>query len=334
VRIAGRIETTRLVSRVLEGNLLDDPIDREVIVYLPPSYDQGGRYPIVMVLAGFGGTNRTLVNFDLFRPNVVQIFDRLVVSGASPPALLVLPDAATRFGGSQFLDSPATGRYQTYLADEVLAHVDATYRTIPTREARAVVGKSSGGFGALRLGMDRPDAVAVIASHAGDAAFEVSLRPLVPVAARVFDRAHGAAAFLERVLTKGPSSADYDALFFVAAAAAYAPEPLAPYPHFALPFDARTAEIDENVWARFLEHDPIARIPAQADAVRDLHAIYVDAGDADEYGLQFAARQLADAFAAAGVEAHHEEFEGGHRATNHRYELSLPFVVRALARER
>jgi enterochelin esterase family protein len=330
----GRLERTRLVSRVLDGNRLGDPIDREVIVYLPPSYDSGGRYPIVMVLAGFGGTNRTLVNEDLFRPNVVQIFDRLVTSEASSPAILVLPDACTRFGGSQFLDSPATGRYQTYLADEIIAHVDATYRTIPTREARGIVGRSSGGFGALRLGMDRPDVAAVIASHAGDAAFEVSLRPLIPTAARVFDQAGGVAAFLQRVLAKGPSGSDFDALFFAAAAAAYAPEPGAPFPHLALPFDARTAEVDEEVWARFLEHDPIARIPAQADAVRDLDAIYVDAGDSDEYGLQFAARQLVDAFAAAGVTAHYEEFEGGHRGTNHRYELSLPFVVRALARER
>lgn len=330
----GRLERTRLVSRVLEGNRLDDPIDREVIVYLPPSYDLGGRYPIVMILAGFGGTNRTLVNEDLFRPNVAQIFDRLVTTEASSPAILVLPDACTRFGGSQFLDSPSTGRYQTYLADEVIAHVDATYRTIPTREARAVVGRSSGGFGALRLGMDRPEVAAVVASHAGDAAFEVSLRPLIPTAARVFDQAGGVGPFVQRVLAKGPSGSDFDALFFVAAAAAYAPEPDAPFPHVALPFDPRTAIVDEEVWARFLEHDPIARIPAQADAVRDLDAIYVDAGDADEYGLQFAARQLVDAFAAAGVTVHYEEFEGGHRGTNHRYELSLPFVVRALARER
>jgi enterochelin esterase family protein len=330
----GRVDITRHTSRLLEGNALGDPIERDVIVYLPEAYDDGGRYPVVMVLPGFGSTHRNLVSFDLWRPNLVQLFDGLVARRESPPAILVLPDASTRLGGSQFLDSTSTGRYQSYLVDEVLPLVDATYRTIPTREARAVLGRSSGGFGALRLGMDRPEAFSVLGSHAGDAAFETSLRPMFASAALAYERAGGVAAFLEGVTAKGPKGSDFDPLFFLAAAAAYAPDPNAPFPHVRLPFDPRTAEIDHEAWARYLEHDPVCRIPAAGDALRGMHAIFVDAGNGDEYGLQFASRQVVAALRAVGADVRYEEFEGGHRGTSHRYAVSLPVAVRALARER
>ena len=134
------------------------------------------------------------------------------------PAILVLPDCFNRWGGSQFIDSTGTGRYQTYLADEVFAFVDAEFQTIPKREARAAVGRSSGGFGALRLGMDRPDVVSVIGSHAGDAAFEVSMRPMLTSAAIAIDLAGGLQRFAEEIPVAGPQNAtQFDAIFVLAA---------------------------------------------------------------------------------------------------------------------
>ncbi len=328
----GTVVTTRLSSRLLRGNVLGDPADRDVLVYLPPGYDEGARrYPTVMMLPGYASTHRSIVRFNPWRPNPVERFDALVAAGTSAPALLVLPDAMTRWGGSQFLDSPATGAYQSYLADEVIPHVDATFRTVPRAEGRAVVGTSSGGFGALRLVMDRPGLFAAAGSHAGDAAFEVSMRPMLTTAAIAFDRAGSPSAFAERIGETGPLGAtDFDGIFVLAAAAAYSPAPDAPPPHLELPFDPATAELRPDVWTRWLAHDPLRRVDTSADALRALRLVHIDAGDRDEHGLHFAARLLATALGRIGATVVHEEFEGGHRGTGHRYAISLPRLVGVL----
>ena len=326
----GRIVRTFHESRCLEGNPLDDPHERDLYVYLPPQYDDSRRFPVVMMLAGFGATNHSIAAWSPWKPNTVELFDRLVSSGDCGPAILVLPDCFNRWGGSQFLDSEGTGLYQTYLADEVLPFVDAEFRTIPDLEARAVVGRLSGGFGALRLGMDRPDAVSVIGSHAGDAAFEVSMRPMLTSAAIAFDRAGGLRTFAEEVPTAGPQNAtQFDAIFVLAAAAAYSPSS-AGFPHAALPMNPSTGELREDVWARWLEHDPLPRIAAALPALQKMSLIYVDAGDRDEHGLHFAARMLNESLLRQGLPVRHQEYEGGHRGTSWRYEVSLPQIVEAL----
>ncbi|MEM9194657.1 MAG: alpha/beta hydrolase-fold protein, partial [Myxococcota bacterium] len=171
----GQIETLRFDSELLRGNPLGDPSERDVLVYLPPSYAKGDdRYPTVMLLPGFGSNHRTMVRYDIWKPNTVELYEEALAEGRAREAILVMPDAITRWGGSQFVDSLATGPYQRYLAEEVVAKVDARFRTIADRRGRAIVGRSSGGFGALRMATDRPEAFSVAGSHAGDAAFEVT----------------------------------------------------------------------------------------------------------------------------------------------------------------
>src|SRR5439155_20302143 len=102
----------------------------------------------------------------------------------------------TRWGGAQYLDSPALGNYETHLIEEVLRGLVQRLRPIPEPAARAVGGKSSGGFGALVLAMRHPDQFAAVASHAGDMAFELSLLPDLPVAARTLRRHGGIGRFL------------------------------------------------------------------------------------------------------------------------------------------
>ena len=101
-------------------------------------------------------------------------------------------DCWTSLGGSQFLDSPGTGRYHTYLCEEVVPWVDARYRTLADRDHRGIAGKSSGGYGAMVTPMLRPDLFGGLATHAGDALFEVllpaRLPPVGPRAARPLRR--------------------------------------------------------------------------------------------------------------------------------------------------
>ncbi len=327
--LKGRVESTRLDSRVLKGNRLGDPYVREVLVYLPPTHDEGGRYPTIMILPGFAANHRSVLGYSPWQPNTIERFDEQVAAGDCRPAILVLPDCVTAFGGSQFLDSPATGNYQTYLAEEVLPHIDATFRTIPNRTSRAVIGKSSGGFGALRLGMDRPDVVSVVGSHAGDAAFEISSRAMFVSAAIAIEAAGGLAAFAERVAERGPRNSEFDATFVLAASMAYASRPGA-FPYCDLPFDPRTAEIRPEIWEKWLANDPLTLVESRSEALSQLRLVWLDAGNRDEHGLCFAARLLADRLSEVGCPVSLEEYDGGHRGTSHRYEVSLPALLEVL----
>ncbi len=329
--LAGRLERLEFESACLKGNGLGDPVRRELFVYVPPGYDDGGRFPVVMVLPGFGSTHRSVFGYSAFKPNTVERFDRLVREGACAPALLVLPDCINRWGGSQFLDSEVGGAYQTYLAEEVVPRVDRSFRTVAERSGRAAVGTSSGGFGALWLGMARPEVCSAIGSHAGDGAFRLSFRPMLNSAAIALRAAGGLAEFCATIDAEGPrNQSEFDALLMVACATAYSPRPEAPFPHVDLPICLDTGELVERVWARWMRHDPLERLADHEDALRSMSLVYLDAGDRDEYGLQFAARSMAEAMKKAGIAVHHEEFSGGHRGTSHRYEISLPRLVDAL----
>ncbi len=329
----GEVVRTSHESRCLRGNPLGDPHVRDLYIYLPPEYDGKRRFPLVMLLAGFGSTNHSIAAWSPWKLNTIQRFDQLVSEKQCAPAILVLPDCFNRWGGSQFLDSPGTGLYQTYLADEVIPFVDAEFKTIPDREARAVAGRSSGGFGALRLGMDRPDVVSVLGSHAGDAAFEVSMRPMLTPATIAFEQAGGLEAFAREVPATGPKNASqFGAIFILAASGAYSPD-RETFPYARLPFDPRTGALREDVWCDWLAQDPVSRIDASVTALKSMSLIYLDAGNRDEHGLHFAARMLKDALSAHQLRVHYDEFEGGHRGTSWRYETSLPHLIQALRRK-
>ena len=119
-----------------------------------------------------------------FRRNFPELADELFAAGRRPPCVLVWVDAWTSLGGSQFVDSPGTGRYHTYLCEEVVPWVDERYRTLAAPEHRGIAGKSSGGYGAMITPMLRPDLFGGLATHAGDALFENCYLPEFPETVR------------------------------------------------------------------------------------------------------------------------------------------------------
>ncbi|TMK17498.1 MAG: esterase, partial [Actinobacteria bacterium] len=182
----GRVVRPVLQSELLRGNRLGDPSDRVTPVYLPPSYDESPnrRYPMILAIVGFTGTGRMLLNEDWFEPTLADRVDALIDSGEMNEAIVVMPDGATRYGGSQYMDSAATGPYGRYTAVEVIAWADREFRTIPRREARGVFGKSSGGYGSFRMAVDYPEVFSAFACHSGDSAFEYCYMPEFPKALR------------------------------------------------------------------------------------------------------------------------------------------------------
>jgi enterochelin esterase family protein len=333
----GTVVVDRVDSAALRGNPHGDPARRALPVYLPPSYAHGERrYSTIYWLPGYGSTALGGVTYDPWSPSLPDAMERAIADGA-PEAILVLVDGFTRFGGSQYLNSAANGRYEDYVLGDVVAHVDATYRTLPQAASRGIAGKSSGGYGALVLGMRHPETFGAISAHSADAYFELCYKPdfprLLNAAAR-HGRQGNVDAFLAAFLALPKKTGDVIAAASIAAMAmAYSPNPNRPPYFYDLPFDSYTGELDAGVWERWLAWDPVNLVAQHADALRALRLLFFECGTRDEYHLHYGSRVLARRLDALGVGYLHEEFDDSHSRTNYRYPPALARLSAALARE-
>jgi S-formylglutathione hydrolase FrmB len=331
---SGRIDEHVFSSRALKDNPLGDPADRPLYVYVPPGYDNDPdvRYPSVYVIQGLTGQVDMWRNRTPFRPNYVELIDRLFSEGETPPAIVALVDAWTSLGGSQYLDSPGTGNYHTYLCDEIVPFVDANYRTDAVRERRGIQGKSSGGYGAFVTPMLRPDLFSGLASHAGDALFEMCYLPGFPKSVRTLrDKYDGSfERFWEDFRSRPAFSKEGDdsLLNDWCMAACYSTDPDGTV---RMPYDVETGRLIDVVWQRWLAWDPVRMVPRYADALRSLRAIYIDAGTRDEWYLDLGARAVAKELDTIEVEYDFELFDATHMAIEYRYPRSLAYLADVLA---
>jgi len=291
--LSGRLEEHVIDSALLRGNPLGDPHERPVLVYLPPGYDDDPerRYPSVYVIQGYTGHLAMWRNRAPFRQPFLERADALFVGpDAAPAAVLVYVDAWTAYGGSQFVDSPGTGRYHSYLCDEVVPWVDARFRTLPQAAHRAIMGKSSGGFGAMITPMLRPDLFGALATHAGDSLYEYCYIPEFPAAVRHLRAYDGDimrwwADFRGRESFTKPEDQALVGLLGVAACFSAGEDG-----SVELPFDPLTGVLRPQIWQRWLDWDPVRMAPAHVGALRGLRGIWIDAGTRDEYYLDIGAR--------------------------------------------
>jgi enterochelin esterase family protein len=325
-----RIET--IESAVLRTNPLGDPTARRVAVWLPPSYESARerRYPVIYWLAGYTGTGEMMFQGSPWQPGLGERLDRLVAQRTMGEAIIVAPDGFTRLGGGQYIDSPSSGDYETHIVTEVIPAIDRRFRTQATRAARAIGGKSSGGFGALVLAMRNQALFSAVACHSGDAYFELSVIPDIPKAVRTLRRYRGVEGFVHYfAATEAKRPDDITTMMMLALGACYSPDASRPL-GIALPFDLETGELDWQVWRRWKAWDPVEMVAAHADALRALKLLFIDAGTRDEWSLDLGARVLASRLTALGVPFEHQEFDDGHRSINYRYDVSLPKLAAAL----
>jgi hypothetical protein len=334
-KLSGRLDEVVFRSEVLRNNPLGDPHERDLLVYLPPGYDEDTtrRYPTIYVIQGYTGQPAMWLNRSPWRPSFPEAADLLFAQEQAPPCILVFPDAWTRFGGSQYVDSPGTGRYHTYLCEEIVPWVDATYRTLAEREHRGIQGKSSGGFGAMITPMLRPDLFAGLASHAGDALYEHCYIPGFAQTARTLrDHYDGSmASFLDDFASRPALSKDYDGdlIMTYGVAACFSAEEDGTV---RLPFDPETGRLIPEVWQRWLDWDPVRMAGRYADALRSQRAIWLDAGTKDEWHLDLGMQAFVKELTQIGVhDVHHELFDAKHGAIDYRYPLSLAYLADRLA---
>ena len=330
----GKLDELEIESELLRGNPLGDPHVRPLWVYLPPMYEAETEraFPTIYLIQGMTGQLDMWRNRSAFRPNVPELVDRLFAEEDCPPAIVVFVDCWTAYGGSQFIDSPGTGRYLGYLCDEVVPFVEARYPALPGRDHRGLTGKSSGGYGAMVVPMVRPDVFGALASHAGDALFECSYLPNFPALARLLrDDFEGSwDVFWEQFRASERFDMDrFENFDLIGYAAAYSPDPERPGKAL-LPFDVTTGRLIDDVWELWLEKDPVRMAPRHADALRSMRRVHLDAGKEDEWYLDLGAQAFSEELDKLGVEHTLELFKGKHGGLTYRYPGAIRELVLAL----
>jgi S-formylglutathione hydrolase FrmB len=332
----GEIQLHEVFAGSLEGNPLGDPSTRTTPVYLPPGYSKNeGHYPVVYFLHGFTGSGRQWLNATAFTANVPERLDDLIGAGTIPPCIGVFLDGFTALGGSQWINSEGIGRYRDYVARDIVNFTDRNFRTLGKSGARALLGKSSGGYGALVISRFHPDVFGHIACHSGDAGFEYCYLGDLPKAAGPLLKAGGIEPwyreFRSRAAATKMKSEDHEVINMLAMAAAYSPkkgEPLG----LELPIDLKDGRLKIDVWNRWLVHDPVRFVTKSLDAYKKLKSVFIDCGTRDEFNLRWGARMIAEDLKSGGLEVVHEEFEDGHMGVNYRFERSLSYLVPRLER--
>ncbi len=301
----GSVEFVRHESEVLRDNPLDDPSVREVAVYRPPAGKTEGK-PLLVLLSGYTGTGA--LHFPrqarYLQETLVDQIERMVRSRASGECTIVAPDARTALGGSQYLNSTATGRYEDYVIREIVPWAVERYHP----SGIGILGHSSGGFGALALSMRHPGLFGGLLASGADTAFEYGYLLDVPKAVRALRKAGGPEPFLAGLFHDppafmSPAHPSAAALNMMAMASCYSPVPGSPG-SFELPFDWETGAIDQRVWERWLAWDPVrmAAVPEHQKALRALRTIQLGAGTSDEWGLDVGTHRLFTVLKGAGME--------------------------------
>lgn len=328
----GTIARLTIESDALRGNRFGDPHVRELPVYLPPGYEDGTeRLPTAYYLAGFLGSGHSQLNWKPFAEGLPARLDRLLHEGRIGPMIVAFPDCFTKLGGSQYINSSVCGRYDDYLNDELVAAVDGSFRTAAHRDHRAILGKSSGGFGAIVQAMLHPENWGAFACHSGDSYFEFCFLTDLPRTLTEIARHGSVARFLDAFAAKPKhSSAETHAIMHLAMAACF--DPLPDHPDgFQLPVDLTTGKLDPERWARWLAWDPVRLVPQHADVLSRCRLAFVDCGERDQYHLHYGARQLRDALQRLGTPLVYEEFPDNHTSIDYRMDRSLPLLWDALS---
>lgn len=322
----GTIEYLEIKSQALTNNVLGDPVNRSVAIYLPEDYSSSNEeYPLLVDIVGFTGSGFGHVSWKAFQETVPQRVDRLKAEGKMGNVIVALPDCFTSLGGNQYIDSAVLGNWAEFLTMEMVSAIQSKYRVKRGRYHRGLFGKSSGGYGAIVHGMLYADSWGAIACHSGDMAFDLCYLPEMP-GVLMKTREKGIEAFLDD-FKMGKKVGDFHTMMMLAMAATYDPDPDSPY-GIRLPVTPDTCELIEERWQRWLAWDPVELIE-RADVqtnLKSLNGLYIDCGSRDQYKLVFGARQLVKRLKALDINHRYEEFADNHSSVDYRMDESLPYL--------
>lgn len=318
------VEWLDFESTTIRNFPMGDAARRTFAVYLPPSYSEKNKYPVIFFLPAWGNkASKYLQDDSVFGLSLQEQFDRGISSNQLAPFIGVFAEATSKLGSSQFVNSPSLGHYENYICDELVNLVDSKYSTYSSGEKRGIMGHSSGGYGALSIGMHRPDRFQYVASASGDSYFEINLMSAVSSTIQEIEKAGSIEKFLEQFLSHpNPGfmgGSKMMAMMMLSLAPCYAPRPNKPPLHGELFFDLKTGEIDPKIWQEYLEFDPVRMADRHSENLKKLKFVLLDCGLQDEYGAQWGHRQLYQKLLQLRVPCELSEFSGRHSGHNHRF---------------
>lgn len=303
---------------------------RPHVAFVPPQ-GKSAKLPVLYALASWLGAGRSMMQWEAFREDLPTRLMRLIETKMIPPCVVVCPDLFIDYGGSQFIDSDWVGPHASYIGQELIPWVEDHLPVLKGKSHRGVFGRSSGGFGAIRFATDS-ELFHSVGCHAGDMGFEwVYRRSLVDLCTGLVKYANPQDFIAALRQQKKLSGWDTHILMMLGMCAFYSPNRHLPW-GFDLPIDLKTAEIHEQVWSRWLAHDPVERLKDSSvvDRLGSLGQLYIDCGNRDQYFLQYGSRRLTKILKQAAVKHSYAEFDDNHSGTSYRYDESLPKLLSVL----
>ena len=320
----GTKERIKVYSQAIEGNLSGDPADRDVTVYLPPSYraQPGRRYPVLYMLHGFTDSDSKWFGWEEHWINLHEVIDAALSEGRTKEMIVVMPNAFNRFKGSMYSSSVTIGDWETFVAKELVDYIDAHYRTIPENASRGLAGHSMGGYGTIRLGMKYPEVWSAIYLLS-----PCCMEGMMSGANPEFMKN------VEEITMVGQlDTARFGVIATLASAAAWAPNPDKPPFYLDLPFSE--GEIRPEIAAKFSANRTLYIIDQYVPNLKKLKAIGLDAGLQD-YGISDSTENLHKMLESYHIPHLYESYEGDHlnRIAERIRTKVLPFFSEALAFE-
>jgi S-formylglutathione hydrolase FrmB len=304
--INGKLERIKVHGKSLEGNLEGDSADRDVFVYLPPSYqnEPNRRYPVVYTLHGYGLHAEQWMGFANF-PSL----EKDVAAGTAKEMILVAPDAFSLHNGSFYSNSQATGDWETFLAVELVGYIDSHYRTLANRASRGLVGHSMGGYGTFRIGMKHPEVFSSLYSMSACCMLDTA--EVTPAMAQ-----------MEAIKTKEDAAKlPFGQKSPLARAAAWSANPKNPPLFIDLP--VKDGKARPVIQAKWMANSLMVMLQQYAPALKQMKAIQMNVGLQDN--LLQTNRDMDEALTEAGVAHHFETFEGDHNG-----QVGLNFATKVL----
>ena len=297
----GTKERIKVHGQSLEGNLIGDPADRDVSVYLPPSYhtDPQKTYPVLYLLHGFTDSDSKWFGWEEHWINVKEVIDASIAEGLSKEMIVVMPNAYNRFKGSMYSTSTTIGDWETFVSKDLVNYIDTHYRTIPLASSRGLAGHSMGGYGTLRLGMKYPEVWSAI----------YALSPCC-MEGTMLETSERMMESVEAITTLDQlEGAGFGTIATLASAAAWAPNPEHPPFYLDLPF--ADGEVQPEIAAKFSANRTLYVIDQFIPNLKKLTAIGMDAGDQDR-GISGSTKRLHEVLESYGIPHQYESYQGDH----------------------
>ena len=325
----GTLTSFEIESDLLKNNPLNDPSKRRVYVYLPADYQEnnGKSFPVMYYLPAYTNSAAGVIAWKAFGENIIERLNRLIAEEKMGSTIVVIPDCFTRLGGNQYIDTASIGPYASYITKEVVPAVENKFHVKKGAGHRAVLGKSSGGFAAIRMAMDFAGFWGAIANQSGDAGFDVLYQRDFPTVANVLANYKGDIShFLKRFWkAKKTHGSDILTLMMIAMAASYDPQET-----IKLPFDLDTCEIKTKHWQNWLDNDPVNRVADNVQALKQLKGLFMDCGFRDQYMIHYGMRRLSKQLNKHDITHVYQEFNGTHSNIDYRLDISLAFLYECI----